>query len=270
MIAEKGMIPMQALFLDVTAEQLLRCEALQQIAGQQEITFQNQTQPYIRLCLQAESQEQLEEQLIQIIAAESVPWVLWQERDTLLFLKEKQYINMLEERVQKRLLQLQPQIATLIQHDLHRLLHADGQIRSWNISGYFYFSAKKLKWMVQTLLQEEYQSLHEEHERREFISLLQFCVAVQPSLVENVYLTIDDEQFILLDAWGNDLQALYLESLPEEEYRNVQMNDLLLSILMTMLPQNIHLFVTKTAKQETLLHLLQEIFGPKIVMKDEE
>ena len=127
--------------------------------------------------------------------------------------------------------------------------------------------------MVDTIVQDIYQSCKEEQEREEFIALLQFCASAQQSLLDDVYITLAKDRFTMLDVWGNDLQQIYLDALPAEEYMDVQMHDLLLSILMTMLPKTIHLFIVKEQlddeerqKQQNLLQLLQQIFGDKICM----
>ena len=69
------------------------------------------------------------------------------------------------------------------------------------------------------------------------------------------------------------LQQIYLEVLPAEEYADVQMHDLLLSILMTMLPDTIYLFVpeeplstAEQLQQEKLLQLLRKIFGRRLII----
>lgn len=242
---------MQRLFLDVTAEQLRRNPILRESFSEADLS-----QPYVRLSLSAETKAQLEQKLVQILIAESVQWVLLHERAGLPFLKDPQDIQVVRMGVTKRLEAMLPQVTLLVDRDLERL----------NLEGYLRFSAKKLKWLVQTLVQEEYAALREEQERQDFISLLQFCVDVQPSLLDHAYLTLTEDSFILLDQWGNDLCQLYLDSLPKEEYQNVERNDLVLSILMTLLPNQIHVSAIEK-EQEAFVALLQKIFGERVCIK---
>ena len=272
---------MAAIYLDVTAEQLTRHSVLQSyMTIQPEETVA--AQPYIRLCMQSVSEEQLQRQLIQLILDESVSWVLQHHRQNCSLLKDKGDRALIMQRVQQRVAQMQSQLEVFIHHDMELLYgplsrtNDDAHLSSWNLDGYLRFSAKKVKWVLETILYEEVQTFQEEQERQEFIALLQFCVAVQPTLLDDVYLTLQANQFTMVDLWGNDLQQIYLEALPKEEYADVQMHDLILSILMTMLPQTIHLFINteqmnaeQLAQQKKLVQLLQQIFPGRLLVERE-
>ncbi len=269
---------MQAIYLDVTAEQLARHSVLQSYITVREEDA-TAVHPYIRVCMHGMSEEQLRQQLTQLIVAESIVWVLQCQRHKYTLLKDKRHSELIVQRVRQRVSQMQPQLALLIDYDLEHLYKSyslDGSafIPTWNIDGYLRFSAKKVKWAIETILQEELQGYQDEQDREEFISLLQFCVAVQPSLLDDVYLTLQANQFTMVDLWGNDLQQIYLDALPKEEYADVQMHDLILSILMTMLPQTIHLFVNteqmnteQQMQQKNLVQLLQQIFPNRLMME---
>lgn len=113
----------------------------------------------------------------------------------------------------------------------------------FNIDGYLKFTANKLKLLLQRLLQDEYHRAEQELEQEEFIELLRFFISIQPSVLDYAYLTIYHDRFTLTDAWGNDLRQIYLDSLLEEEIDDVSDNDLIMSILITLLPREIYLDV---------------------------
>ena len=257
-------------YLDVTLEQLMRNVELQKLQSDVKehaiVATENPRTTYIRLLVCASSREQLYTQLVRMTMDECIPWMLQHEKHTMLFLSERSCLAELEQRAKQRLTQIQSQLYLLIRDDIGKFMHLDRLMPNWNINGYFYFAAQKVKWMVRTLLQEEYQAIREEREREGFISLLQFCVEVQPSLISYVKLTLDKTSFTVLDGWGNDLQQLYLDALPEEEYRDVQLNDLVLSILMTLLPETIHIYVTEAqlAQHAILLRLLRQVFSDRV------
>lgn len=265
---------MQSLFLDVTKEQLEHNIALQSCTSLEEHrqTIQGK---YIRIHLRESVLEDLQQTLIQVIIEECVHWIMQCNRHRFL-IQDGLDVMILEKRVQERVILMQPQLEALICHDIdcYRNYHTDFALFSWNLEGYLRFSAKKLKWTIETILQEEYQICKDERDREEFIALLQFCVAVQPCLLDDVYITLGSNQFTMVDIWGNDLQQIYLDALPKEEYLNVQMHDLLLSILMTMLPKNIHLFVEteqmkveQREEQKNLINLLQQIFADRLLIE---
>lgn len=262
---------MQRVYLDITAEQFMHNRILQSALPEFERDAKRGAR-YHRVYLKNDTAEDIMQLLAQMTIEESVHWILHQHKQQLSQLAEPaQFYAQLQERIQS----VQPKLALFVQHDIAAFYkrHEAHSIASWNIEGYLLFAAKKLKWMVDTIVQDIYQSCKEEQEREEFIALLQFCASAQQSLLDDVYITLAKDRFTMLDVWGNDLQQIYLDALPAEEYMDVQMHDLLLSILMTMLPKTIHLFVVKEQlddeeqqKQQNLLQLLQQIFGDKICM----
>ncbi|MBO5140403.1 MAG: hypothetical protein J6B76_07115 [Peptococcaceae bacterium] len=262
---------MQRVYLDITAEQFMHNRILQSALPEFERDAKRGAR-YHRVYLKNDTAEDIMQLLAQMTIEESVHWILHQHKQQLSQLAEPaQFYAQLRERIQS----VQPKLALFVQHDIAAFCkrHEAHSTVSWNIEGYLLFAAKKLKWMVDTIVQDIYQSCKEEQEREEFIALLQFCASAQQSLLDDVYITLAKDRFTMLDVWGNDLQQIYLDALPAEEYMDVQMHDLLLSILMTMLPKTIHLFVVKEQlddeerqKQQNLLQLLQQIFGDKICM----
>lgn len=266
---------MQSLFLDVTKEQLEHNEKLQSCIALM-TPERNTRDKYIRICLQDDSWERLHCTMMQIILEESLHWVLQCNRYRFQT-QNMADIMLLRQRLQERMVQIQSQLQGLVYQDITYYCKSEKKvaISSLNLEGYFRFSAKKLKWTIETILQEEYQICKEEWEREEFISLLQFCVAVQPCILDDVYITLGASQFTMVDIWGNDLQQIYLKALPKEEYMDVQMHDLLLSILMTMLPKNIHLFISteqmkveQQEKQKNLVCLLQKVFADRLLIEN--
>ena len=88
--------------------------------------------------------------------------------------------------------------------------------------------------------------------------------------MEEAHLTLYGDRFTLTDEWGNDLREIYLESLSEEELVGVSSNDLMMSILITLLPQTIFVEIRQTPKSEEFLQLLQRVFREQIVWKETE
>ena len=264
---------MQHVYLDITAEQLVHNRVLQWYLTESDQAH-NVNEKYHRIYLQNDSADNTKQLLVQMTIEESVHWVLKRRKYLISQLIEpEQFYLQLWERVQY----IQPQLELFVQHDMDTFYsrHHRAALVSWNMEGYLLFAAKKLKWTVETIMQDVYQSCRDEQEREEFIALLQFCAATQQSLLDDVYVTLEKERFTMVDVWGNDLQQIYLETLPAEEYRDVQMHDLLLSILMTMMPKNIHLFAAEELlnaeeqlEQQKLLELLRKIFGDRISVSD--
>lgn len=265
---------MQVMFLDVTPDQLAHNTVLQSCVDTAAYLC-DEGYRYNRIPMMAATMNILHQQLAEMLIEESVYWVLGRERKRYRLLHEHQHMEIVRERVQNRLAQMIPQLELWIHHDIACFSsRRKDAVPSWNMEGYLQFSAKKLKWMVRMVLQEEYQQYRDEQERKEFIALLQFCVALQPSLLDDMYLTLYADSFTMVDLWGNDLQQIYLDALPQEEYANVQMHDLILSIVITMLPKTIHLFVAAEnldvrgrEAQDNLIELLQQVFAERLIVE---
>lgn len=261
---------MQIRYLDVTAEQIAHNHVLRSYIREAEVK-QGAEVYYTRISLQNFSAEEIKQLLVQVIIEESVHWVLQKKHST--WHKEFTGTAFFYEALQDRVSKIYSQLELLVCRDIDSFCQKETEYAKafWNLEGYLRFAAKKLKWAVETILQEVYQSCKDAREREEFISLLQFCVAIQPSLLDEVYVTMEADRFTMVDNWGNDLQQIYLDTLPKEEYIGAQMHDLLLSILMTMMPKIIHLSIV-TAKpseplereQQNFLQFLTEIFGNRL------
>ena len=268
---------MQRVYLDVTTEQLAHNRVLQSYllkSEQNKPVHCTKHEPYRRICLQSDYGDAVEQLLVQMTVEECVHWVLKRKKYLISQLIEpEQFYTQLWERIAY----MGGQLELFVQYDINACYsrHTLFAPFSWNIDGYLLFSAKKLKWTVETIVQDVYQNCRDAQEREEFIALLQFCAAAQQSLLDDVYITLEKECFTMVDIWGNDLQKIYLEALPSEEYADVQMHDLLLSILMTMLPKTIHLFVKdesfdapSQSEQQKLLELLRKIFGDRLHLEN--
>ena len=268
---------MQTVFLDVTTEQLSHNRTLQSYMESRNMKPADQKR-YIRIPLQNKSVHALQNMLTRITIEECVYWVL-RTKQNRLFAEDPIKEGCLQEYMQVHISEIMPQLEKLISQDIKHFAvfqHVQ-KAPSWNVEGYLRFSAKLLKRKVETALQAAYQDYRNEQERADFIALLQFCVAVQPCILDDVYLTLYADRFTMMDFWGNDLQQIYLEALPKEEYMDVQMHDLILSILMTLLPKSIHLFIApmelsveEQKQQEKLIDLLQQIFTDRILIEHEK
>jgi hypothetical protein len=72
--------------------------------------------------------------------------------------------------------------------------------------------------------------------------------------------------FTLTDEWGNDLKRIYLESFREDDIAISSDNDLIMSILITLLPQRVVLCVPEPPESRDFFWLLQQVFGERLVI----
>lgn len=261
---------MQNIFFDIPAGAMKRNPQLQSWLEQGQAQVQVETSRkcgYDRLLLQAEETTDLLNLLEDVTFQESMHWILEEEEYSYRSFIDPDLYQSFLLRAKQRIEKMEPQLHQAIRCDLEQLIpDAD----CFNVRGYLQFSAKKLKRLLRRLLQEEYYRLENELEQEEFVELLRFFISVQPPLLDCAYLTIYGNKFTLTDEWGNDLRQIYLESLLEEEISGVSDNDLIMSILITLLPREIYLEIREAPRSTEFLVLLQRVFGDQLICQKAE
>ena len=259
---------MQTFFFDIPAGAFHRSPELQSwVEHGKATTDLLRGHGYDRIQLQAETTEELYDLMETVLFQESAHWVLQQaRRNDCQFLEPDDYRSF-RQIAQRRIEQVEPQLRRIIRQDIECLLQ---QADHLNTNGYLRFWAEKLKQVLGQLIEEAYRCVEDMLEEEEFVDLLRFFIAVQPSLMEDAYLTIYRDSFTLTDVWGNDLRQIYLESLTEEESASISENDLIMSILITLLPHTIYLCVQETPSSSEFLLLLQRVFGEQLIWQKTE
>lgn len=109
-----------------------------------------------------------------------------------------------------------------------------------DMTGFLRFSALDLKrWIKETAAYEVIRII-DEREQAEFIQVLRFFVNIQEPLAEEAHLIIDSQgEFTLQDEAGQDLKASYLASLPDDDISSISKEDLIMSMLVTLIPKKI-------------------------------
>jgi putative sporulation protein YtxC len=107
-----------------------------------------------------------------------------------------------------------------------------------------------------------------EREYKEFIRLLKYFVEIQESKFNVIHVIMQqDEQYVLLDEKKreitNDCMQDFLYDLPETEINH---DDLLVSSLITLAPQNIVIHNWQKFKNQKLLDTIKNIFSGKVVL----
>ena len=168
----------------------------------------------------------------------------------------------MEKRVEKLQNKEEKLLRNALRHDLWKQILKSKQ---FNISGYLYFGADAWKQLMQSFIYEIYLQIEEEIEQEEFIALLQYFVRTQPAILEKVYLLLENNgNFQLKDEFGHNLREEYLTEINEEELGEISEWDLLMSILVTLLPQEIYLQAEDDVDLAQL-KLLNQVFGQRII-----
>ncbi|QNU67205.1 putative sporulation protein YtxC [Ruminiclostridium herbifermentans] len=136
------------------------------------------------------------------------------------------------------------------------------------LDGFINFRLKEYIKELEEIIDDAVDDFLIEREYKEFIRLLKYFVEIQESKFNVVHVIMQqDDQYILLDEKKreitNDCMQDFLYDLPETEINH---DDLLVSSLITLAPQNIVIHNWQKFKNQKLLDTIKNIFSGKVVL----
>ena len=135
--------------------------------------------------------------------------------------------------------------------------------KSLNMYGYVHFGAVNLKRYYQSLTNRLMRSLKQKEEEEAFIKALQLLVRAQVPQIPLVRIFLKkDGDFEMYDEAGNDLKREYLKELSFEERNSAGMEDLMMSILISVVPAKVDINIGECV--DAKLSLLQAVFADRI------
>lgn len=144
--------------------------------------------------------------------------------------------------------------------DLLRILCGKQSI---NMYGYVHFGAVNLKRFYQSLTNRLMRSLKQKEEEEAFIKALQLLVRAQVPQIPLVKIFLKkDGDFEMYDEKGNDLKREYLRELSLEERNSAGREDLMMSILISIVPAKVDIIIGEC--DDAKLSLLQAVFSDRI------
>lgn len=171
------------------------------------------------------------------------------------------------------LAQIKLLLKTKIEQEEKRLMEAvrwDLKHLSWvrsfiDIEGYLHFAAHGLERCLKLLAAAETEAYLLQKEEEDFAEVLRFFVEMQESSVAEVHLFLDGRQFEIKDQEGNDLRKMYLTSmaLENEDINSINQEDLIMSILITLVPEKIIVHYLGE-KDERILKMTEAVFGDRL------
>ena len=144
--------------------------------------------------------------------------------------------------------------------DLLRILCGKQSI---NMYGYVHFGAVNLKRFYQSLTNRLMRALKQKEEEEAFIKALQLLVRAQVPQIPLVKIFLKkDGDFEMYDEKGNDLKREYLRELSLEERNSAGREDLMMSILISIVPAKVDIIIGEC--DDAKLSLLQAVFSDRI------
>lgn len=143
----------------------------------------------------------------------------------------------------------------------HRVLKNMLESRVFALSAFIRFRINDYKEYVCRTVEDLGQLKLNELKYFEFISSLQYFVESRPCEIDEVVITVNDDSYMLTDSRGNAIDVSKYKNMLD---RDIDKEDLLLSILLTMAPKAVTLNADKSFMDSDFFASLVNIFGSRL------
>ncbi len=140
-----------------------------------------------------------------------------------------------------------------------------------NVDGFITFRMRMLREDIEKIIDKVVEKHMVEKEYEEFVRLLKYFVDIQECKIEKIIIFIEcGNHYIVKDEYGKDLYKDFLKELTGDENSfDVNMEDILISGLITSSPKNIAIYGTKNCNNKEFLETIKNVFADKIQFYDE-
>ena len=135
-----------------------------------------------------------------------------------------------------------------------------------NIDGFITFRMKKLRGDIESIIDKVVERYMVEKEYKEFVKLLKYFVEIQECKIEEINIIIEENNnYIIKNGDGKDLYYDFLKEITAEQGRlELNMEDVLISGLITSAPKNIIIYGKENCNNKEFLDTIENVFGNKV------
>ncbi len=139
-----------------------------------------------------------------------------------------------------------------------------------NIDGFITFRMKKLRGDIESIIDKVIERYMVEKEYKEFVKLLKYFVDIQECKIEEINIIIEENNnYIIKNGEGKDLYYDFLKEITAEQGRlELNMEDVLISGLITSAPKNIIIYGKENCTNKEFLDTIENVFGDKVTFND--
>ena len=135
-----------------------------------------------------------------------------------------------------------------------------------NIEGFITFRMRKLRDDIEKIIDKVVERYMVEREYKEFVKLLKYFVEIQECKIEKINIIIEENNnYIVKNGEGKDLYYEFLKELTAEQGSlDLNMEDILISGLITSAPKNITIYGKENCTNKEFLDTIENVFGDKV------
>lgn len=139
-----------------------------------------------------------------------------------------------------------------------------------NIEGFITFRMRKLRGDIEKIIDKVVERYIVEKEYKEFVKLLKYFVEIQECKIEEINIIIEENNnYIIKNGEGKDLYYDFLKEITIEEGRiELNMEDVLISGLITSAPKNIIIYGKENCTNKEFLDTIENVFSDKVTFRE--
>ncbi|OOM81053.1 YtxC-like family protein [Clostridium puniceum] len=136
-----------------------------------------------------------------------------------------------------------------------------------NIDGFITFRMRKLRGDIEKIIDKVIEIYMVEKEYKEFIKLLKYFVEIQESKIEEINIIIEENNnYIVKNKEGKNLYYDFLKEITAEQGAiELNMEDVLISGLITNAPKNIIIYGKENCTNKEFLDTIKNVFEDKVI-----
>ena len=136
-----------------------------------------------------------------------------------------------------------------------------------NIDGFITFRMRNLRGDIENIIDKVIEIYMVEKEYREFIKLLKYFVEIQECKIEDINIIIEkNNNYIIKNKQGKNLYYDFLKEITAEQGGiELNMEDILISGLITNAPRNIIIYGKENCTNKEFLDTIENVFEDKVV-----
>ena len=139
-----------------------------------------------------------------------------------------------------------------------------------NINGFITFRMKELREDIESIIDKVVEKYMVEKEYSEFIKLLKYFVEIQESKIDVVNIVIDSKgKYQIKDKEGKEFLKEFLNELSSEKIGENNIEDLIISGLITNSPKQIIIHGAKYCNNKEVLDTINNVFTDRVDICDE-
>lgn len=152
---------------------------------------------------------------------------------------------------------------TSIVNKIHECISEKQEI---NIDGFLTFRMRKLRKDIEEIIDKVIEMYMVEKEYNEFVKLLKYFVEIQECKIDEVNIIInEDNNYVVEDKEGKNLYKDFLKELTgDEKDYEVNIEDILISGLITSSPKIILIHGKENCNNKEFLETIKNVFGDKV------